>query len=257
MAALTLARPRPGAIPLWAQIRDTIATAIDDGRLAPDERLPGEAELAALLGVGRPTVRQALTALRREGRIHTRKGAGTFVARHNPSIGLLGFEGLTSLLAARGLRATSRVLATRTDSEPPFEHLRRDPSGAGGSAGWFVVERLRSLRQGSTHSPFCVETDAFCLEACPDAEARFAQTGSATAVLEDGCGFTLGSADVATTAIAARGEVARLLAVRSGTPVLRMERRNRTPAGGVVHGAVFVVRTDLVPIEESLIRTAH
>ena len=43
-------------------------------------RLPGEHALAGQFGVSRPVVRQALTRLRSEGRIYTRKGSGNYAS---------------------------------------------------------------------------------------------------------------------------------------------------------------------------------
>ncbi len=51
-----------------------------DGSLAPGERLPPERELATRLGVSRPTLREAVSALVIMGLLESRHGAGTFVA---------------------------------------------------------------------------------------------------------------------------------------------------------------------------------
>ena len=52
---------------------------IRDGNYPPDTRLPGEHELAAMLGVSRPIVRDALARLRDQGIVFSRQGSGTFV----------------------------------------------------------------------------------------------------------------------------------------------------------------------------------
>jgi GntR family transcriptional repressor for pyruvate dehydrogenase complex len=48
--------------------------------LEPGDRLPPERELASKLGVGRPSLREALHELKAQGIIHIRHGAGVFVA---------------------------------------------------------------------------------------------------------------------------------------------------------------------------------
>jgi len=58
---------------------DQILSAIQDGSLAAGERLPSEAKLAELTGVGRTSVREALAALRLMGVIETRVGNGSYV----------------------------------------------------------------------------------------------------------------------------------------------------------------------------------
>jgi GntR family transcriptional regulator, transcriptional repressor for pyruvate dehydrogenase complex len=60
---------------------EQITATIDLGLLAPGDRLPAERELAILLGVSRPTVREALRVLVMSGYVAIRRGAvgGAFV----------------------------------------------------------------------------------------------------------------------------------------------------------------------------------
>jgi len=60
-----------------------ILSSIQDGTLAAGERLPSEAKLAELTGVGRTSVREALAALRLMGVVETRVGAGSYVREAN------------------------------------------------------------------------------------------------------------------------------------------------------------------------------
>ncbi|MFE4409806.1 GntR family transcriptional regulator [Streptomyces sp. NPDC056821] len=68
---------RPGA--LYQQVAAAIREAILTGEFAPDSLLPSEAQLMARYGVSRPTVRNAIAALRAEGLIDVRHGKGSFV----------------------------------------------------------------------------------------------------------------------------------------------------------------------------------
>lgn len=63
------------------QIAEHIRTAILEGRLKGEERLPTEEELAARYGVSRPTVREALKRLAAQNLISSKRGplGGTFV----------------------------------------------------------------------------------------------------------------------------------------------------------------------------------
>jgi len=56
-----------------------ILSSIQDGTLSAGERLPSEAKLAELTGVGRTSVREALAALRLMGVVETRVGDGSYV----------------------------------------------------------------------------------------------------------------------------------------------------------------------------------
>src|SRR3569833_4669111 len=76
-ATATPARQRPAK--LVDRVFEELSQRIRDGNYPPDTRLPGEHELASMLGVSRPIVRDALSRLREQGIIYSRQGAGTFV----------------------------------------------------------------------------------------------------------------------------------------------------------------------------------
>jgi GntR family uxuAB operon transcriptional repressor len=64
---------------LYRQIADQIAGLIDSGEFARGSRLPAERELAALLGVSRTSVREAVISLEIAGLVEVRVGSGIFV----------------------------------------------------------------------------------------------------------------------------------------------------------------------------------
>ena len=74
-----------------------IRNRIDEGGIAPGERLPSESQLCGQFGVSRNAVRQAIHTLLHEGRVETIKGVGTFCRPRKPiipvstSIGLVEF----------------------------------------------------------------------------------------------------------------------------------------------------------------------
>ncbi|MDP2771367.1 MAG: FadR/GntR family transcriptional regulator [Giesbergeria sp.] len=64
---------------LYRQIADQLRQLIQSGEFAMGTRLPPERDLAAKMGVSRPSVREALIALEVEGLIEVRMGSGIFV----------------------------------------------------------------------------------------------------------------------------------------------------------------------------------
>lgn len=64
---------------LYLQIADKLRTLIEEKGFAPNGRLPSERELALMLGVSRPSVREALVALELEGRVEIRMGSGVYI----------------------------------------------------------------------------------------------------------------------------------------------------------------------------------
>ena len=63
----------------WTMIRDTLANEIADGTLNPGDQLPTEPELVTRFGTGRHSVRRAIDALAREGKLSVEQGRGTFI----------------------------------------------------------------------------------------------------------------------------------------------------------------------------------
>jgi GntR family phosphonate transport system transcriptional regulator len=64
----------------WTIIRDEITKDIRSGRFSSGDQLPTELQLADRFGIGRHSVRRALEALARDGKISIEQGRGTFVA---------------------------------------------------------------------------------------------------------------------------------------------------------------------------------
>jgi DNA-binding FadR family transcriptional regulator len=91
---------------LYRQVADQMRGLIERGELPAGSRLPAERELAQMLGVSRPTVREALIVLEVEGFIDIRMGSGIYVTvRKVPPADLPpeDFEGPFELLRARAV----------------------------------------------------------------------------------------------------------------------------------------------------------
>lgn len=73
-------RPLEQPRSLTAALIDRLTEEITSGRLAPGQKLPTETEMIAAFGVSRTVVREAVAALKAEGLVEPRQGAGVFVA---------------------------------------------------------------------------------------------------------------------------------------------------------------------------------
>lgn len=108
--------------PLYQQIADRLRDKLAGGVYRTGEQLPTENELAGQLGVSRPTVRQALEVLTKEGLLVRVKGSGTFAAE--PKV----VHGSTSFIAGyrEECRKKRRTLRTRVlclQTAEPEEHV--------------------------------------------------------------------------------------------------------------------------------------
>jgi GntR family transcriptional repressor for pyruvate dehydrogenase complex len=83
------------------EVHEHLREAIFSGRIRPGERLPAERDLCEELGVGRPTLREALRSLESAGMIEVRpgKGGGSYAA--TPSESTVG-DALAALVNLRG-----------------------------------------------------------------------------------------------------------------------------------------------------------
>jgi DNA-binding FadR family transcriptional regulator len=93
---------------LYEQVAGQVTDLVARGEFKPGDRLPPERDLAKVLGVSRPTVREAMIALEMAGLVEVRVGAGTFVTEKVTTNGAANgrlFEGVGSsplqLVAAR------------------------------------------------------------------------------------------------------------------------------------------------------------
>ncbi|QUH01724.1 FadR family transcriptional regulator [Saccharopolyspora erythraea] len=66
--------------PVVPEVERALRELLAEGRWAAGEKLPSEVQLAADLGVGRSSVREAVRLLARDGLLDVRHGSGTFVA---------------------------------------------------------------------------------------------------------------------------------------------------------------------------------
>jgi DNA-binding GntR family transcriptional regulator len=130
---------RTSPVPLYFQLAQYLEQAIDSGTVAPDGRLDNELQLAAQLGLSRPTVRRAIQYLVERGLLVRKRGVGTNVV---PAKVRRGIE-LTSLyddLARSGQRPTTRVLSNAVE---PAAHTVATALGVPEGTPVTALERLR------------------------------------------------------------------------------------------------------------------
>lgn len=98
--------------PLYDRAIDAVIHFIEVRGYKSGDRLPGEAELARNLGISRPTLREAMSSLERQGILTRRHGVGSFVA--SPVFGLI-HGGLERLESMYSLMRNAGVEAERGD----------------------------------------------------------------------------------------------------------------------------------------------
>lgn len=210
--------------PLWKSICDALARDIAAGHYAPSAQLPTEAALAARFGVNRHTVRGALKALAADGTIHTRRGAGSFVAQRPTDYPLGRRVRFQQNLAASGRTATRRF--TRIERRPS-DHAEAAALQIAPGDPVHVVEGI-SLADGVPLARFA---SVFPAARLPDFGDDVARLGSVTQALAAGGVADYIRARTRITAESASPVEALALRLRPGAPILRSVALNHCAEG--------------------------
>ena len=132
---------------LYIQIADQIREQIRAGAVVPGRQLPSERDLAASLGVSRPTVREALIALEVAGLVEVRVGVGAFVRKPDASS-----PNLPELS-----RSPIEIMAVRRMLEPEAAALASQQIGAAGRVRLDGI--LQQMRDETTRGRWSTESD--------------------------------------------------------------------------------------------------
>ncbi|MCM3782520.1 FadR family transcriptional regulator [Neobacillus mesonae] len=112
------------------QVANLILDKIQHEEWLPGHRLPSVVELSQTLGVGRSTIREAVSALKATGWLDVRHGGGTFVSKQLPidsatNAVFQGAESLIELLEVRmALEIKSASLAAEKRNNEDLRKLR-------------------------------------------------------------------------------------------------------------------------------------
>ena len=144
------------------QLADSIRTAIMDGRLKVDDRLPTEDELARQFGISRPTVREALKRLAAQNLIRSKRGpaGGNFVCRPDPTVVSDTIAGVATLLVGVGAFDIQEIFSARFETESICCRLacaNRDESHLTRMRTEIAVQR----RTATTDEEFCASDVRF------------------------------------------------------------------------------------------------
>jgi GntR family transcriptional regulator len=204
--------------PLYATLRDKLATEIMAGRLAARTKLPSERVLSEHYGYSRLTVRRALADLEERGLLVRRRGSGTFVADQLVQKNMRGLASFSEDMRQRGLAPGSIVLRQELTflSDEQARLLQIAPH-----EGVALLRRLR-LANGV---PMALETAMIPAALCPGLVNRTdLDRVSLYEILEREYGLSADYAQEVVEAVNAGVEEAEMLAVAEGAALLRVRR---------------------------------
>lgn len=208
---------RRSPIPFYFQLKRLVADEIDSGRWRPGTRLPSENELCERFDVSRTTVRQALGELEREGALRKEKGRGTFVAEPASTSWLLqSSHGFHEDATAEGKEVVSRVLRCELEVLPDWA---ADALEVPAASHGVTLERVRWV------------DGQLAMYVVNHLAPRLADTvlgadlerGSLYRTLAEREGLAVAGGRRVVEAATAADELARLLEVEPGAPLLFVE----------------------------------
>ncbi len=209
----------------WTIIQEKISDDIRSGRLSAGDQLPTETQLADRFEIGRHSVRRALEALARDGKISIEQGRGTFVADAQRLTYQIGKRTrLRRNLIPQGVDVTSHLLsANRIAASEDVAQALLLNSGA------TVTESKRITLANDLPVAFgCVY---HCVERFPDFAERRDVLGSTTETYRS---FGIEDYVRQHTSIysrAAKSDEAKTLKQHPDVPVLVVSALDATPDG--------------------------
>jgi len=229
--------PEAADMPLYRVVKRALLQAIEDGAYPPGAALPNETALATTFGVSIGTLRHAVDELAADHIIVRRQGRGTFVATHNADRFLFQFFHVER---SDGLRESPTVELLS------FERARLDDDaalalGVGAGEAAFAIETRLSL-QGRAVVYDRIAIPAALFKGLT--EKRFRERPSTIYHLyQTEFGITVLRAHERLRAASAERNVARVLALPHGAPVLQVRRTALTFGDKPVEFRVSTVNT--------------
>jgi GntR family phosphonate transport system transcriptional regulator len=200
--------------PVWKSIASALTEDIAQGRYDTGDKLPAEAQLAARFGVNRHTVRRALAEMAAGGLVHSRRGAGVFVAAKPTDYPIGKRVRFHQNISKGGRIPAKQILTTET---------RAAAAGEAAALGLEPGDQVHvydglSLADGQ---PIALFQSIFPAERFPDMLTALEETQSVTAALKR-CGIEdYTRSETRITARQTTATQALHLRIPEGAPILR------------------------------------
>ncbi|MDD3242189.1 MAG: GntR family transcriptional regulator [Eubacteriales bacterium] len=209
-----LALDRSIPIPLYYQIKTFIKANILDGTLRDGACLPPEEELCVGFGVSRPTVRQALSELAREGYLNRTRSKGTFIT--HPKVSSSFMQTIQTYdEETRGMGLTPRTRVLSVEVEESYDEVRESLALPPGDRV-IALERLRYADE----EPMVYVRTFLPYSLCHAVLEEDLETHSLYHCLAQRCGIQITHLSRQIQATAPDDYVSGLLCLPAGAPIL-------------------------------------
>lgn len=224
--------------PFYFQVKDAIESRLASGVWKPGEQLPTETELSKEFGVSEGTIRQAVIALVKEGRLTRRSGKGTFVARARFDRSFMRFFRFRGGDETRNHEYGLAVIDIKTSGADDLGITKTLDLRKGAK----VLSIHRTITQDDTI--VCYYVSHLSLSDFPGLSVKDLEDAALYDVLERKHGIHVVRALETLQARAADAEDASILKIRRGEPVIAIERVAYTYGDRAVEVRRTVGRSD-------------
>ncbi|NHM27458.1 GntR family transcriptional regulator [Desulfofundulus sp. TPOSR] len=217
-------------IPLHIQLKEILRREIEQGSYT--EKIPSERELMSRFSVSRTTVREAVSALVREGILKKIHGKGTFISPQLINEWLGTIRSFTETIKMMGMKPGIRLLYHGVESHSEIASIL-------GVEKYYAIERLRF----ADDMPVAIERTYYPIEI----GIKLANFDLNHVTLYDALesiGIFLYEAEQKITAAQPTEQDAQLLGITPGTGVLAAERLSRDKQGNIVEYFSSIYRSD-------------
>ena len=237
---------RTDGVPIYIQIRESLRAEIIGGNLKRGEQLPSENELAGRYSVSRMTIRQSIEDLVDEGLLYRRHGIGTFVAYPHLQRDHTKLTSFFDKAESEGVKVQAKLLSLEVIPATPKVAEALDlPSGS-------QVIRVKTLRYADGE-PITVHDAHIPHKLFPNLVNENLEVQHLWTIFEK-AGYRVKRAVQRLEAREASEEVAQLMKIKEGAPVLFKERTVYADDGTPVEFTYCYNRGDLYSLTVALER---
>ena len=220
-------------VPQHKKLYEILRKHIEDGMYDEGDLLPSENELCRLYDLTRPTVRQALVSLAYDGYIIKKQGKGSVVQNPPGGIGILSVSGTTSALRNKELETVVLSKAEIQQWPDPFIYPLNEVEK---EMGCILLQRLRKLEGRSIF----YDVNYIPNMNLPRFKSRKFENASLFDILRQFYSIEIRGGEQRIRAIGADTATAEYLGVKTGFPILHLERKlNTNRIGFFVYSSVF------------------
>jgi len=206
-------------IPKYYQLANILRQQIEHGDFEPHDAIPSERKLEQRYNLSRPTIRQAIDLLSRQGYLYRVHGKGTFVSPPKLQKGMLELTSFSEDMRNRGLKPGQRIL--EFGYVKPNSKIRKQLEISDDAK---KVLRIKRLRYGD-EEPMGLQDSFLALDSMHTiTQEEIEDKGSIYMILQEKFGIYPTEADETLEVTLATHEEAELLKIKEGSPLLLNER---------------------------------